>query len=279
MVPTNLYRLNEYQISEFADGRLWWDTHSGFGTQIGGPCFVCGNILVVGARCNEENGFLILEFSSQLKKLPLWNRTLYYCFASALLDIDTGRNISEERLRQMVSLAGMASTESKSITRNQLETFRLGQYKISIKPDGNISWMACGGVNQIVSGPVLIESDVLFIGPKKYDNLQQSKKEFLQTLQALPKWNRTAFWCRSLALKPVLQCEEKKLTLSLHKNKKILQQKIMPAKNHRSVYAKQVWSQMTGFCADWVEEAKARWPKRNWIKRKKNREAGNKFIN
>ena len=62
MVPKNVYRLNEYRISEFADGRLWWDTHSGFGTQIGGPCFVYGSILVIGTRSNEENGFLKLEF-------------------------------------------------------------------------------------------------------------------------------------------------------------------------------------------------------------------------
>ncbi len=100
MIPTHLYRLNEYRISEFGDGRLWWDAHSGFGSQIGGPCFVYGSILLIGTRCNEENGFLKLEFNGTLKKLPLWNRTRYFCFASTLLDVSSGRNTCEDQLQQ-----------------------------------------------------------------------------------------------------------------------------------------------------------------------------------
>ena len=271
MIPKNLYRLNEYRISEFADGRLWWDIHSGFGVQTGGPCYVCGNILLMGARCNEENGFLKLEFFNKLKKLSLWNRTRYYCFAFALLDVATGRNISEAKIQQMVSLSSKASAGSKALIIDNLYTFRLGQYQISIAPDGGMSWKACGGMNHMVGGPVLIESDVLFIGPRKYDGPQQRKREFLHTLHALPKWDRTAFWCRSLALKPVLPSGKKKMPFSPQKNERIPQQKRIPVKKDRSEYAKQVLTQMTGYCADWLEEAKARWPKRVWSKRKKNR--------
>ena len=199
MIPKHLYRLNEYRISEFADGRLWWDTHSGFGSQIGGPCFVYGSILVIGTRCNEENGFLKLEFIGTLKKLPLWNRTRYYCFASTLLDVSSGRNISEDRLQQMVSLSSMTSTGSKTMIGDNLGAFRLGQYQITIAPDGVVSWKSCGGTNRIFGGPVLIESDILFMGPRKFDDPQQNKRKFLHSLRALPQWDRTTFWCRSSA--------------------------------------------------------------------------------
>jgi hypothetical protein len=95
MISKRSYRLKEYRITELSDGRLWWDTHSGFGTQIGGPCYVYGNILIIGRQGNEENGFLKLEFIESLKRLPRWNRTRYYCFASALLDVSSGRKIKE----------------------------------------------------------------------------------------------------------------------------------------------------------------------------------------
>ena len=268
MVPKNVYRLNEYRISEFADGRLWWDTHSGFGTQIGGPCFVYGDILVIGTRSNEENGFLKLEFIGTLKKLPLWNRTRYYCFAAALLDVFSGRNISEERLQQKVSLSNMTSTGFKTMIGDNLEVFRLGHYQIAIAPDCVISWKSCDGAHQIIGGPAVIESDVLFIGPGKYAGSQENKKEFFDSLGTLPKWDRTTFWCRSLALKPVLPDEKTQLTLSSQKKESIPQKKRMPVKRHRSKYAKQAWFQLTDYCSDWVEEVKARWPKRVWPKRK-----------
>jgi hypothetical protein len=54
MIPQNKYRIDEYQISEFSDGRIWWTSHSGFAIQIGGPCYVLGNVLLIGDRRSEE---------------------------------------------------------------------------------------------------------------------------------------------------------------------------------------------------------------------------------
>ncbi|WP_155316167.1 hypothetical protein [Desulfosarcina alkanivorans] len=269
MIPKHLYRLNEYRISEFADGSLGWDAHSSFGTQIGGPCFVYGNILLIGAQSSEENGFLKLEFIGTLKRLPMWHRTRYYCFASALLDVSSGRNISKERLQQMVSLSNMTSTGSKTMIGDNPGVFRLGQYQITIAPDCVISWKSHDGTHQIIGGPAVLESDILFIGPRKFDDPQQNKREFLHFLRALPQWDRTAFWCRSLALKPVLTDAKRLLTPSFQKKERISPKKRTPVKSHRSKYAKQAWSQLTDYCSDWVEEVKAGWPKRVWPKKKK----------
>jgi len=50
MIPQNRYRLNEYQISKMSDGRLWWTSHTGFAVQISGPCYIYGNVLLMGDR-------------------------------------------------------------------------------------------------------------------------------------------------------------------------------------------------------------------------------------
>ena len=51
----------------------------------------------------EKDGFLIGEFLDQLKKLPAWDKTLYYCFFSELLDIKTGRKLTADRLHKCPS--------------------------------------------------------------------------------------------------------------------------------------------------------------------------------
>lgn len=104
MIPQNKYRLNESQISELSDGRLWWNSHSGFAIQVGGPSYIFGNVLLIGDRCSEENGFMKSEFLDYLKKLPWWNKTQYYCLSSSLMDTATGRRLDPESLQQLPSL-------------------------------------------------------------------------------------------------------------------------------------------------------------------------------
>jgi hypothetical protein len=101
MIPQNKYRIDEYQISEFSDGRIWWTSHSGFAIQIGGQCYVLGNVLLSGDRRSEENGFMKSEFLDYLKKLPLWNKTQYYWSSSSLMDTATGKHLDAERLQQL----------------------------------------------------------------------------------------------------------------------------------------------------------------------------------
>jgi hypothetical protein len=278
MIAKRSYRLNEYRITEFSDGRLWWATHSGFGTQIGGPCYVYGNILIIGSRCNEENGFLKLEFIESLKRITRWDRTRYYCSASALLDVSSGRKISEWQLQQITSVSRMTSTGSTSAGTYTPGSFRLGQNQLSISVGGNIAWKGCGGTHQIVSGPALIESDAVYLGPGKYTSSQINKKEFLHALRSLPEWDQTTLWCRSLALKPVFPDGKPSLPLSRGKTDGIIgRQQRIRIRNHRSEFAKQMWSQMNDYCADRVKGLKAKWPHRFWPKGKKKRDMGDKI--
>jgi hypothetical protein len=183
-----------------------------------------------------------LEFIGALKRLPPWNRTRYYCFASALLDVSSGRNISHEQLQQMASLSSMTSTESTPLIVDSPASFGLGQYQLSISAGGNISWKSCDGTHRMITGSASIESGVLFIGAGKHDGSQENKKEFLHTLRTRPKWDRTTLWCRSLALKPVSPVDKPSRPFILHKNEGLRQTKSIPGNDHRSLIAKQAWS-------------------------------------
>ncbi len=258
MIPQSRYRLKEYQISELSDGRLWWTSHSGFAMQIGGPCYIFGNVLLIGDPCSEENGFMKSEFLYYLKKLPLWNETPYYCLSSSLTDTATGRQLDAERLQQVAHPRD--ATGSDTIMAGKSETFQLGRYQISITAEGDTTWKSYTGMNQIVRGSVLVESDILFIGPKQCNAPEESKIEFLRNLQSFPKWNRTVFWCRSIALRPV--STDKKKSKDVHvavESVRIPQQAEMHSKNHQREYSQQMWCYITAYSAKWAEKIKTKW--------------------
>ena len=256
MMPQSRYRLNEYQISKMADGRLWWNSHTGFAIQIGGPCYIYGNVLLMGDRHDEENGFMKSEFLDYLKNLPLWNGTRYYCFSSAILDTATGGHLGEERLQRLTRLQTAPGFDT--IVDGKAGTFKLGKYQISISIEGDIKWKSYSGISQIIEGSVLIESDILFIGPKLCDAPGKSKREFISTLQSLPKWNRTTFWCRSLALKPV-SIEKIRSIHVVAERAKIPQPTKKDLRNHKGKAVQERWPYITGPSAKWVSRIRTKW--------------------
>ncbi len=256
MIPQNRYRLNEYQISKMSDGRLWWTSHTGFAVQISGPCYIYGNVLLMGDRRDEENGFMKSEFLDYLKNLPLWNGTRYYCFSSAILDTATGGHPGEERLQRLTHMH--TAPVFDAIVDGKAETFKLGKYQISISIEGDIKWKSYSGISQIIEGPVLIESDILFLGPKLCDAPEKSKREFMRTLISLPKWNRTTFWCRSLALQPVLK-DNKRSVHVVVESAKIPQPAERDFRNHHRKFGQEMWLYATGVSAKWASRITNKW--------------------
>jgi len=258
MNSQNRFRLNEYQISELPDGRLWWTSHSGFEIQIGGPCCLFGNVLLIGDPCSEENGFMKSEFLYYIKKLPLWNRTPYYCLSSSLMDTVTGKHIDADILQRVAH--PLDATGSDTIMAGKSENFQLGRYQISITTEGDTIWKSYTGMNQIVVGSVLVESDILFIGPKLCNAPEEGKREFLSNLQSFPKWNRTVFWCRSIALRPV--STDKKKSKDVQAALESLgtpQQAERNSKNRQRKSSQQMWCYITAFGAKWTERIKTKW--------------------
>jgi hypothetical protein len=195
----NIYRLGEYLITEYENGLLRWETHFNFGVQRSGKCYIFGNILILGNWSNEESGYLQLEFSELLQKLPLWNSTHYYCFASELLDVSTGQSLMNDFLERYIALT--RSTSSKPLMNMSPEMFRLGRYQITIDDNGKVSWQTYGGLNRVVGGQCVFESGIIFMDEQEYEG-DQSKREFLKKLTQLPKWDNSVAWCRSLVLRP-----------------------------------------------------------------------------
>ncbi|MDH5202607.1 MAG: hypothetical protein OEW69_05050 [Nitrospirota bacterium] len=201
MMYKAIYRLGEYRITEYENGQLWWETHVALGEQRRGKCFIHGDVLIIGHWSHEESGYLIREFFEQLQKLPAWNKTRYFCFASNLLDVVTGQSLTNDFLEKRLSLVNMNSAGLKSDISDGPRTFRLGQYQITVTANSEVTWQTYGGFNRIIGGKCVIESDILFIGSQEYDEEGQSKQEFLSKLHQLPQWDKTMAWCRSLALR------------------------------------------------------------------------------
>jgi hypothetical protein len=54
-----LYRLGEYRITDYENGRLSWERHVDFGVQRSGDGYILGGAIILGPGSHEENGFLI----------------------------------------------------------------------------------------------------------------------------------------------------------------------------------------------------------------------------
>jgi len=196
------YRLGEFIIIEHSGVLLTWVTHIALGAQRSGRCFIVGNILVIGSLDREEAGFLKLEFHEHLMKLPAWDKTRYYCFASSLRKVGTEQSLARY-LREHLAIDNIG-TESVNITAPS--TFRLDRYKITVSEKSIVSWQTIGELNRIISGECFIESGILFIGPKEKElDEGRSRKIFFNELKLLPQWDKTFAWghYRSLRI-----CEE-----------------------------------------------------------------------
>ena len=260
MIPRDVYRLKDYRICQLANDRLWWQAHSEFGSQISGPCYIWGEILLMGARCNEEIGFLKSEFLDSLRKLPHWRKTRYYCFASALLDVHTGRVVNEHLLVQKIPRQGYSNTFAETIPSRESGSFRLGRYHLMVNSDGQITWKCSGGADSIIVGQAVIESGILFLGPGQIGGEKTTKKEYLRTLRKLPEWRQTILWCRSLALKALSNAEKPTHSLSFGGNKTYSQREITSSGRRHWDYSKWLWSRSVHFHRRCLDHVRARWP-------------------
>lgn len=206
MINETTYRLDRYRLIEYENGLLWWETQFDFGVQRSGKCFILGDILIIGHWSHEEAGYLRLEFFEKLKKLPAWNKTRYYCFAFELLDVSTGQSLTNDYFDKI--MIRINSANLKPAMNMSPGTFGLGRYQITVTSNGEVLWQMYEGLNRVVGGPCVIESDILFIGPQEYGEDGQGKREFLNRLHQLPKWDKTIAWCRGMVLRDCLHQQQ-----------------------------------------------------------------------
>ena len=185
------YRLGEFIIIEHSGVLLTCVTHIALGAQRSGRCFIVGNILVIGPWDREEAGHLKLEFHEHLMKLPAWNKTRYYCFASSLRKVGTEQSLASYLTEyQSIDKIGM-----EAVNIPVPSTFRLDRYKITVDENSIISWQTIGELNRTIGGRCLVESGILFMGPKENElDEGQSRKIFFNGLRRLPPWGTTFAW-------------------------------------------------------------------------------------
>jgi hypothetical protein len=196
------YQLNEYRINSGENGLLWWETHHGFGTQRRGMCFMYHDTLILGPCSHEEIGYLKGEYLDRLEKLPPWSKTKHYCFASELLDVVSGLSLDRNFMDWVYSSVSIGSHGAGPILDGDPGTFRLDKYQITVAPNGDMTWQACGRMNRVLSGPSSIQSGVLFIAAEEQEKERASKEDFFKKLDTMPQWDRTRVWSRCLVLRP-----------------------------------------------------------------------------
>jgi len=212
MIPKSIYRLSEYKIIEDENGALWWEAHTGLGELKRGKCFTIGDILFIGAKKMEEPGFLKNEFLEKLKPLQEWGKTKYYCLSHDIRTCKSGRKLIEEEMQSWGAgrfgiKQKMKSPRSPDKTECQLEgseltevSYRLWNYEIVKKPNGQIWWKVHSGYNTLKGGKCTVAEDILFIGMEENEESGNLKTEFLNYLNHLPKWSATKYYCTNCVL-------------------------------------------------------------------------------
>jgi hypothetical protein len=247
------YRLDDYIIIERDGVFLTWESHIALGAQLSGICLIIGNILVIGPQKHQEAGFLKLEFNEQLRKLPAWTKTKYYCFASSIRKADTGQSLARElKVHPYMPKINMVATDIK-----EPGSFRLGRYKIIINGNSVISWQSIGELNRTISGKCVIESRILFIGQKESESDDgQSRSNFFACQKVLPQWNKTFAWGHYGSLRACKEAKPRESYATIWKPEAV---KVSIGDNipfiHRQEFRKEKISHLKVSCSGWLKTA------------------------
>jgi hypothetical protein len=196
------FRLGEYRITDFGSGLIGWEAHYEFGVQRSGRCFQLEEILVLGEFEEEKTGYLKGEFLDRLTALPPWNHTRYFCLSSQLQTVGTGRVFDNDQLKEIGARELQRKSTAEGIGATETGPFRLSRYRITSIPDKGFVWESWGDGNTVVTGNCSLESGILLMGPPMGLKELQNKREFIQHLRRLPRWQETLFWCRQDVLRP-----------------------------------------------------------------------------
>lgn len=204
----SFYKLGELKIVEADNGALWWEAHGGLGDLKRGKCFIRGDMLFIGPSKNEEAGFLKREFVDRLQGYPHWEKTKYFCSSYSIHECQFGRKLTEKEISERAGnsphslpytefsqwLPGEeTSTEGSDLAKDV--SYKLGQYEISKKTDGQVRWKTFLGYCSLKEGRCFIAGDILFLGAAESDEQGNMKQAFLKRLDQLPEWRITRFYC------------------------------------------------------------------------------------
>lgn len=187
MLKQTSYQLQGYKIVEENIALLQWVKYFGFGVEQGGPCYVVGDILIIGKPANEEIANLIGDFYDQLKSLPRWSKTKYFCKEadiSAVSSLSSGAN--SKRMEALQKYSRPDHFVSPKIPLRP-GCYRLGVYRITVNDDLTISWIRYIENGRIAEGKGEISGDILLLTQKVIEK-EKGRKQFQMELKSLPPW-------------------------------------------------------------------------------------------
>lgn len=77
--------------------------------------------------------------------------------------------------------------------------YRLGEHKI-IQAGGALWWEAHTGVGAFKTGRCFVRGNILLLGPCERGEPGYLKREFLESLQPLPQWDHTRYYCSTYSM-------------------------------------------------------------------------------
>ena len=80
------FRLQRYEINKKSNGQVVWKTYAGPTSFRTGTCIILEDILFIGPWQDEQTNLIKRQFLVNLKQLPEWNQTKYYCPRLSLHD-------------------------------------------------------------------------------------------------------------------------------------------------------------------------------------------------
>jgi len=214
MMRNTAYRLAEYKVIENELGDLWWESHMGLGSLKIGKCFINGDILFIKPSDSTGPGFLKGEFLDHLDKLPKWEKTKYYCASYQICECKFGsrkplfdgfdsRSPNEVVIgKNGSSQRGLAKTEPKALKADTTEPicYKLGRCEIIEMNNGQLFWKSHSSLVSSKAGRCYVKGKILFLEPGEAELSSLKKKDFMQQLIRLPKWEKTDFFCSSYTL-------------------------------------------------------------------------------
>jgi hypothetical protein len=178
-----------------------------------GRCFRKGRILFIGPAENHRLGFLKGEFLDQLDRCPRWLKTKFFCREPEIYYCKTGKRVTKEEMLDWTLDRGIDEGDefysknpgewSNNIFNGKPSedvAFSLQRYEIIRKSDVQIIWRTYAGPNTLNGGTCSILEDILFITSGQNEQYTLKKRQFLDDLQRLPKWNHTKYYCPRLSL-------------------------------------------------------------------------------
>ena len=121
-----VYQLGRYKIIEAESGELRWNTCTHLDRLKVGRGFIDGKILFVNGKIIEESGFSKREFFNQLKQLPKWEKTPYYCTNYTLKPCQTTKVFTGKQY-------GRSFRECFKYVRDSISTDRKAQGRKTFK--------------------------------------------------------------------------------------------------------------------------------------------------